>query len=75
MTLMHDPHTIVPLTEVLELPELKTTLRIPLIWPLGLELPGLSNTFSFFLFFFFLVFLGPHLWHIEVPRLGVELKL
>ena len=25
------------------------------------------------LFFFF--FLGPHLWHMEVPRLGVELEL
>ena len=24
----------------------------------------------FFFFFFFLVFLGPHLRHIEVPRLG-----
>ena len=23
-------------------------------------------------FFFFLVFLGPHPWHMEVPRLGVE---
>ena len=23
------------------------------------------------IFFFFLVFLGPHLWHVEVPRLGV----
>ena len=28
-------------------------------------------------FFFFLssVFLGPHLWYMEVPRLGVELEL
>jgi len=25
--------------------------------------------------FFFLVFLGLHLWHMEVPRLGVELEL
>ena len=24
-----------------------------------------------FLFFFFLVFLGPHVQHVEVPRLGV----
>ena len=23
----------------------------------------------------FLPFLGPHLWHMEVPRLGVELEL
>ena len=26
-------------------------------------------------FFFFLFFLGAHLWHMEVPRLGVELEL
>ena len=25
--------------------------------------------------FVFFCFLGPHLWHMEVPRLGVELKL
>ena len=25
--------------------------------------------------FFFLVFLGPHPWHMEVPRLGVESEL
>ena len=31
-------------------------------------------TFFCFLFFFFL-FLGPHLWHMEVPRLGVKSKL
>ena len=24
---------------------------------------------------FFFFFLGPHLWHIEVPRLGVQLEL
>ena len=29
---------------------------------------------SFFFFFFFWL-LGPHSWHMEVPRLGVELKL
>ena len=28
----------------------------------------------FFFFFFFLVFLGLPLWHMEVPRLGVELE-
>ena len=26
-------------------------------------------------FFFFLIFLGPHLWHMEVPRLAVESEL
>ena len=25
--------------------------------------------------FFFFVFLGPHLWHIEIPRLGVKSEL
>jgi len=32
----------------------------------------------FFLFLVFLVcfcFLGPHVWHMKVPRLGVELEL
>ena len=28
-----------------------------------------------FFVFLFLVFLGPHPWHVEVPRLGVELEL
>ena len=28
-----------------------------------------------FSFFFFWSFLGPHLWHMEVPRLGVKLEL
>ena len=28
-----------------------------------------------FLFFVFFFFLAPHLWHIEVPRLGVKLEL
>ena len=29
----------------------------------------------FFFFFFFFVFLGPHWWHMEVPRLGVQSEL
>ena len=29
----------------------------------------------FFFFFSFLVFLGPHLWHMGVPRLGVKSEL
>ena len=33
---------------------------------------SLSLSLSFFLFF---VFSGPHLWHMEVPRLGVKLEL
>ena len=30
---------------------------------------------NFFFFFGHFVFLGPHLWHMEVPRLGVESEL
>ena len=29
----------------------------------------------FWFFFFFFGFVGPHLWHMEVPRLGVESQL
>ena len=29
----------------------------------------------FYLIFYFFVFLGPHPWHIEVPRLGAESEL
>ena len=35
--------------------------------------PVLENFFK--LFFFFLPFLGPHPWHMGVPRLGVQLDL
>ena len=34
-----------------------------------------TQFFFFFLFFFFFVFLELHQWHMEVPRLGVELEL
>ena len=30
--------------------------------------------FSYFILFYF-TFLGPHLWHMGVPRLGVESEL
>ena len=29
---------------------------------------------NFFFFFFFFCFLGPYLWHMEVPRLEVKVK-
>ena len=32
-------------------------------------------TYLFFILFYFFCFLEPHLQHIEVPRLGVELEL
>ena len=45
-------------------------------------LPGLTNAISlqllheyFFLSFFFFCFLGPHSWHMEVLRLGVQSEL
>ena len=31
--------------------------------------------FLFYFYLFIFGFLGPHLWHMEVPRLGVESKL
>ena len=36
-----------------------------------------NSLFLFFFFFFFLsfVYLGPHLWHMDVPRLGIESEL
>ena len=34
----------------------------------------ISGCKHFFLFLFF-CFLGPHVWHVEVPRLGVKLEL
>ena len=34
-----------------------------------------SRQFLLFFCFFFFVFLGPHPWHVKVPRLGVELEL
>ena len=35
---------------------------------------GMGSAFCFLLFFFF-VFLGLHLWHMESPRLGVKSEL
>ena len=35
---------------------------------------NLISFFFFLSFFFFNFFLGPHLWHMEVPKLGVELN-
>ena len=33
------------------------------------------SSFLFFSFIFFFFFLGPHLQHMEIPRLGVEIEL
>lgn len=37
--------------------------------------PSLPTLSSYLFFFFFSFFLGPHLWHMEVPRLRVKLEL
>ena len=42
---------------------------------LGLQGIPLWFSFSFFLSFFFFVFLGLNPWHVEVPRLGVKSEL
>ena len=47
-----------------------TTLGRP--WHLGPSIPWFPS--FFFFFFFFFIFLGPHLRHMEFPRLGVELE-
>ena len=44
-------------------------------WPIGRRTVWLeTETFSI-PFFFFFCFLGLHVWHVEVPRLGFELEL
>ena len=41
------------------------------------RVPVITQNVSFLFFFFFLsfVFLRPHLWHMDVPRLGIKLEL
>ena len=34
-----------------------------------------TSLFYFLFFYLFLVFLGPYLWHMAVPRLGFESEL
>ena len=36
---------------------------------------SLGQQLFFFFFFFFFWFLGPHLWHMDVPRPGVQSEL
>ena len=51
----------------------------PLLCLPGPSPPPTTYTLDICLFFlssfFFLVFLGPYPWHVEVPRLGVQLEL
>ena len=60
----------------------ESELRIPedlyaiQVWEALITVNGLSQSLSSSLtFFFFFVFLGPHLWHMEVPRPGVQSEL
>ena len=46
-----------------------------LSWSLFLSPMPFSPPLFFFLFFSFLIFLGPHPWHMDVPRLGVKSEL
>ena len=39
------------------------------------QLEQVTYLFLFSHLLFWFVLLGPHLWHVEVPRLGVELEL
>ena len=41
-----------------------------------IQIEGNSMTFKYSILFIYLVsFLGPHLWHMEVPRLEAESKV
>ena len=42
---------------------------------LNVELVNFFFYYSFFIILFYFVFLGPHPWHMEIPRLGVESEL
>ena len=39
------------------------------------DMETLCFPLNFAVGFFFFSFLGPHLWHVEFPRLGVESEL
>ena len=47
----------------------------PRNWAIAIFASILICIYSFNNFFFFFVFLRPHSWHMEVPRLGVESEL
>ena len=62
---------------------------LSLLWPLGFSYTGgltvpstckacfcpRASIYLFIYLFLFFCFLGPHSWHMEVPRLGVESEL
>ena len=47
-------------------------LKIILSYVKCIKESGLEEFFSFSELFFFFYLLGPHLWHMVVPRLGVK---
>ena len=51
------------------------TLTLTVTIPLPLFHSPLSLLFCLFVFFFSFVFLGQDPWHMEIPRLAVELEL
>ena len=51
---------------------LRSKVRINL---LSMKLRGRNNKSVLVFFFLFFVFLGPHVWHMEVPRLEVKMEL
>ena len=61
-------HVVVFVRIALSLGLYNIPLWLPVFSSFGC-IPNPSSPLSFF--FFFLVFLGPHPWHMEVPRLGV----
>ena len=50
-------------------------IKLEIIWEVKYVFSKWISLCTSFLFFFFFVFSGPHLWHMEVHRLGVELEL
>ena len=46
-----------------------------ILYKILLTLKKHDRALSFVGLFYFIFFLGPHLWHMEVPRLGIELEL
>ena len=59
-------------------PAVKPMTRHDNVKPLTTRPPGNSNIVSldhFILFTYLFFFLGPRLWHMEVPRLGIESEL
>ena len=56
-------------------PTSSPSIRCPYCCPLWSRRKAFLCVFFFFFFFFFFWLLGPHLQHMEVPRLGVESEL